>query len=169
MLNWQNSIDWVARCSHVSGYLSWKRNRCPGITFRVKCRGQLIVRLKAIKSREDTFCYLSSYLHCSFLWHLVIVTFVHCIIKLSSQMRRPLVVFLRHWIVCCHRIICSHQTMEALKCYLFCMLLIRCLLAVVVIVIVIVLVIIIWFGNCSNDCSCYTIWLTLLKFERPKT
>ena len=34
-----------------------------------------MVRLKTIKSREDIFCYLSSYLHCSFLWQFVIVTF----------------------------------------------------------------------------------------------
>ena len=47
------------------------------------------------------------------------------------------------------------------------MLLIWCLLAVIVIVIV--LVIIIWFGNRSNDRSCYTIWLSLLKSERSKT
>ena len=36
----------------------------------------MIVKLKAIKSREDTFCYLFFYLHYSFLWHLVIVTFI---------------------------------------------------------------------------------------------
>ena len=36
----------------------------------------MIVRPKAIKSREDTFCYLSSYLHRSFFWQLVIVTFI---------------------------------------------------------------------------------------------
>ena len=28
--------------------------------------GELIVKLKAIKSQEDTFRYLSSYLHCTF-------------------------------------------------------------------------------------------------------
>ena len=33
-----------------------------------------MVKLKAIESREHTFCYLLSYLHCSFFWHLVIVT-----------------------------------------------------------------------------------------------
>ena len=76
-------------------------------------------------------------------------------------MRRLLVLSLRH------RIICSHQTIEALRCHSSCMSLIRCLLAVIVIVIV--LVIIIWFGNRLNDCSCYTIWLTILKSERPKT
>ena len=52
-------------------------DRYSDITLRVKCRGQLIVRLKAIKSREDTFCYLSSYLHRSFLWHLVIIHPLH--------------------------------------------------------------------------------------------
>ena len=36
----------------------------------------MIVRLKAIKSRENTFCYLSFYLHRSFFWHLVIVKFI---------------------------------------------------------------------------------------------
>ena len=50
----------------------------------------MIVRLKAIESREDIFCYLSSYLHRSLLCHLVIVTSNHCIIK--SSMRRPLVI-----------------------------------------------------------------------------
>ena len=135
--------------------------------FRYNCssqyRGELIVRLKAIKSREDIFCYLSSYLHCSFLWHLVIVTFIHSIIKLSSQMLRLLVVLLRHWIVC------SHQIIKASRYYLSRMSLVQCLLAVVVIVIIIVLIFIIWFGNHWKDCSCYTIWLTLLKSERFKT
>ena len=45
----------------------------------------MIVRLKVIESREDIFCYLSSYLHRSFLWHLFIVTFIYYIIKLSSR------------------------------------------------------------------------------------
>ena len=45
--------------------------RCNSLSQR---RGSLMVRLKAIKSREDIFCYLSSYLHCSFLYYLVIVT-----------------------------------------------------------------------------------------------
>ena len=53
------------------------KDRCSSITLRVKRRGQLIVRLKAIKSREDTFRYLSSYLHRSFLWHLVIIHLLH--------------------------------------------------------------------------------------------
>ena len=59
----------------------WGKDICSGITLWVKRGGKLIVRLKAIKSRENIFCYLSSYLPCSFLWHLVIVTFIYCIIK----------------------------------------------------------------------------------------
>ena len=58
----------------------------------------MIVRLKAIKSREDTFRYLSFYLHCSFLWHLVIIHPLHhqvvktnvkisgCIVALSDYL-----------------------------------------------------------------------------------
>ena len=61
------------------------KDKCLGITLWVKRRGELIVRLKAIKYRKDTFRYLSSYLHYSFFWHLVIITFVYCIIKSSSQ------------------------------------------------------------------------------------
>ena len=45
----------------------------------------MIIRLKAIESREDIFCYLSSYLHRSFLFHLVIVTSNHCIMQPSSR------------------------------------------------------------------------------------
>ena len=33
-----------------------------------------MIKLKAIKSREDTFYYLSFYLHCSFFWQLIIIT-----------------------------------------------------------------------------------------------
>ena len=35
--------------------------------------GQLIVRPKAVESKKDTFCYLSSYLHCSFFCYFVII------------------------------------------------------------------------------------------------
>ena len=42
------------------------RNKYSSITFQVKYIDGLIVRLKTIKSREDTFCYLSFYLYCSF-------------------------------------------------------------------------------------------------------
>ena len=75
----------------------------------------MIVRLKAIKSKEDTFCYLSSYLHCSFLWHLVIVTFIYCII-------RPLMSKLLYCIknICSYRRAigssASHWLIEALSC-----------------------------------------------------
>ena len=109
MLNRQNLVDWIAGCSHLSKYLNlWTigKTKCSGITLQVKRRSLLIVRLKVIKSREDIFCYLSSYLHCSFLWHLVIVTCIYCIIKSSSQGRdlwsywEHLLVLLRHWIVC---------------------------------------------------------------------
>ena len=74
-------------------------------------------------------------------------------------MRRPLVVSSqeRLLVLSRHRIVCSHQIIEALRYHSSRMLLIQCLLAVVVIVIVIILVIIIWFGNCSNDCSYHTI------------
>ena len=63
----------------------WGKDRCSGITLQVKRRSQLIVRLKATKSRKDTFRYLSSYLHHSFLWHLVIITFIYYIIKSSAK------------------------------------------------------------------------------------
>ena len=63
------------------------KDKCSSITLWVKRRGKLIVKLKAIKFWEDIFCYLSSYLHHSFFWHLVIVIFIYCIIKLSSQGR----------------------------------------------------------------------------------
>ena len=32
--------------------------------LQIKCKGCLIEKLKAIKSRKDIFCYLSFYLHC---------------------------------------------------------------------------------------------------------
>ena len=99
-LGWLSS--WVQSRVRLDGCTwadeQWGRDRCSGITLQVKCRGQLIVRLKAIESREDTFCYLSFYLHHSFLWYLVIVTFIYYIIKSSSRGRdlwsyreRPLV------------------------------------------------------------------------------
>ena len=52
---------------------------------QVKRRGPLIIKLKAMEFREDTFYYLSSYLHYSFFQHFVIVTFIYCIIKLLSR------------------------------------------------------------------------------------
>ena len=74
-------------------------------TLQVNRRGSSIVRLKALESREDIFCYLFFYLHRSFLFHLVIVTSNHCIIKSSSRcgdlwlLREPLLVSSRHRIV----------------------------------------------------------------------
>ena len=44
----------------------WIKDKCLGITFKVKYKGKLIVKLKAIKSKKDIFYYLSSYLHYSF-------------------------------------------------------------------------------------------------------
>ena len=35
--------------------------------FQVKDKNWLIVKLKAIKSKKNTFFYLSIYLHCSFI------------------------------------------------------------------------------------------------------
>ena len=117
----------------------------------------MIIRLKAIKFREDVICYLSFYLYCSFFWQLVIITFIHCIIKLYQK---RLLVLSRHRII------------KALRYYISRILFFRCLLAVMIIVIVIVLIIIIWFQNCLNNCFFYTIWLTKLSFlvyKRSKT
>ena len=63
-----------------------KGDRCSGVTLQVKSKGKLIVRLKAIESKEDTFCYLSFYLHRNFLWHFVIIY------EIVKPMQRPLVV-----------------------------------------------------------------------------
>ena len=77
----------MAGCNHVSDWWyiwvdkQWRRDRCLDITLRVRRRDQLIVKLKVIKSRKYTFCYLSSYLHCSFFWYFVIIIFIYCIIK----------------------------------------------------------------------------------------
>lgn len=51
-------------------------NRCSDRTFWIKHRSKLIIKLKTIQSWESTFCYVFFYLHCSFLWHLFIVTFI---------------------------------------------------------------------------------------------
>ena len=66
MLNRQNSIDGA-----VQAIVTWgcqeESDRCVDITLRVKRRGWLIVRLKAIKSKEDLLSYLSSYISLIFL------------------------------------------------------------------------------------------------------
>ena len=51
-------------------------NRYASITLQVKYKGGLIVKLKAIKFKKDIFRYLSSYLHYSFFWYLVIIIFI---------------------------------------------------------------------------------------------
>ena len=58
--------NWVQSRVRVHRLMN-NKDKYLGVTLRVKCRGQLIVRLKAIESREDPFCYLFSYLHHSFL------------------------------------------------------------------------------------------------------
>ena len=63
---WLIEYNWVQLRVRVHGLMN-NEDKCLGKTLRVKRRGQLIVRLKAIESREDTFRYLSSYLHRSFL------------------------------------------------------------------------------------------------------
>ena len=39
-------------------------DKCLYIILKIKHRGELIIRLKAIKSEEDIFCYL--FIYCSF-------------------------------------------------------------------------------------------------------
>ena len=73
-------------------------------------RGLLIVRLKAIKSKEDIFCYLSSYLHRSFLCHFIIVTSNYSI-KFSSQCRDLCSYCCAIWSSA------SHWVIEALSCF----------------------------------------------------
>ena len=100
--------NWVQ--SHIRVYrLINNKDRCLGITLQVKYKSQLIVRLKAIEFREFTFCYLSSYLHCSFFWHLVIIYPLYY--QVIKPMRRLLVISLHHRIVYRYRII------KALSCY----------------------------------------------------
>ena len=55
-------------CNDKYTYINekWERDKCLGITLQVKHKDELIVKLKAIKSKEDIFCYLFFYLHCSF-------------------------------------------------------------------------------------------------------
>ena len=122
----------------------------------------MIVRLKAIKSREDTFCYLSFYLHCSFLWQLVIVTSIvsscrraeaatsGCIENVGLYQERLLVSL--H-----HQIVRNHWIIEVLSCC-------RRVLGIVVVPLLL---------SCSYPNAVYqfhhSIWLTLLKSERSKT
>ena len=79
----------------------------------------MIVRLKVIKFREDTFCYLSPYLHHSFFWHLVIVTFIYYIIKLPSQSKDLWLYYIKNVCLyyCAIRLSASHRIIEALSSY----------------------------------------------------
>ena len=45
-----------------------ERDRGTVVTLWVQCRGWLIVNLKAIKSKENIFCYLSSHIRLSASW-----------------------------------------------------------------------------------------------------
>lgn len=47
-----------------------KHDRYLNLTFKFKCKVWLIVKLRAIKSREDTFCDLTFYLYYSFFCQL---------------------------------------------------------------------------------------------------
>ena len=70
---WLIEYNWVQLHIRIYKLINYE-DKYLGITLWVKRRGQLIIRLKAIKSRKDIFCYLSSYLYYSFLWHFVIIT-----------------------------------------------------------------------------------------------
>ena len=99
----------------------WGKDRCSSITLQVKRRSQLIVRLKAIKSREDTFRYLSSYLHRSFLWHLVIVTSIvssgrRAEAETSGRIENVWSYQERRLVSSRHQIVRSHWIIEALSC-----------------------------------------------------
>ena len=95
-----------------------ENDRCSDVILRVKRRGFLIVRLKAIEFRGDIFFYLSSYFHCSFFDHLIIITSIHCIIESSNQCGNlclyweTLLILSRHWIV---RKPLNHQVLELLQ------------------------------------------------------
>ena len=93
------------------------KDRYSNITFQIKRRGQLIVRLKAIESRKDIFCYLSFYLHCSFFWQLVIVTFIYCIIKSSSWWKDLWSYYIDNFFLycCAIRSFVSHRIIKALS------------------------------------------------------
>ena len=54
------------RIKGVFKLINNKRDKYSNITFQVKCKDKLIVRLKTIRSRKDIFCYLFFYLHYSF-------------------------------------------------------------------------------------------------------
>ena len=107
MLNWHNSIDGA-----VQGAVTWacqeERDRYVDLTLRVKYRGWLIVRLKAIKSKENLLSYLSSYTSPIFLAHyLVPLVEYRLVIDLSGRLSCPnnfqcsnnSIKSLSHWVV----------------------------------------------------------------------
>ena len=86
VLNRQNLIDGA-----VQGAVTWgcqeESDRCVDITLWVKRKGWLIVRLKAIESKEDLFSYLSSYTSLIFLaQYLVLLVKYRFVIDLSGRL-----------------------------------------------------------------------------------
>ena len=64
-----------------------ENDRCSDVTLRVKCRGSLIIRLKAIKYKEDILSYLSSYIIFIFLaQYLVFLVEYRLVIDLWGRM-----------------------------------------------------------------------------------
>ena len=139
----------------------------------------MIVRLKAIKFKDNIFCYLFFYLHRSIIWHLFILTSIvlsdcWAEAKNSSCIKNVWLYQDRRFISLRHQIVCKLLSCcrEVLRIVVILFLLLcpylnavyQCLYPIVI-----VFVIIIWFENCSNDRFYYTIWLTLQKSERPKT
>ena len=63
VLNRQNLVDWAELGKVTCDYEKSKMYVCiVFILFKSKRRGCLIVKLKALESRENIICYLSSYL-----------------------------------------------------------------------------------------------------------
>ena len=64
-----------------------ENDKCSDITFRVKRRGSLIVRLKAIKYKKDILSYLSSYtIFIFFAQYFVPLVKYQLVIDLSGRM-----------------------------------------------------------------------------------
>ena len=67
-----------------------ENDRYLDVTLRVKRRGSLIVRLKAIESKEDILSYLSSYTSLIFLaQYLVPLVEYRLVIDLSGRLSCP--------------------------------------------------------------------------------
>ena len=54
-------------CQDIKADEKEKKDKYSSIILCIKCKNRLIVRLKAIKSRKDTFYYLFCYFYYSFL------------------------------------------------------------------------------------------------------